>query len=98
MPARCLRVSALRVFDLASRGDQADACVLKGASGLAVFVQQAKKQMLGADVVMVERLGFLLRQHHHPPGGISESLEHANLPLVAPSTVGLPTLPATRAQ
>ena len=47
------------------------------------LVDEAEEDVLGADVVVVEQAGLLLRQHHDPPGPVGEPLEHA-APTVPP--------------
>ena len=39
--------------------------------------EQAEQQVLGADVVVRQAAGLLLRQHHHRAGLIGEAFEHA---------------------
>jgi hypothetical protein len=36
--------------------------------------------MLGANVIVLKRLGLCLRLYHSPPCPVSEPLEHAPLP------------------
>ena len=54
-----------------------------GGDALAL-VDQAKQDVLGTDVVVVEHPGLFLRQNHNSPGPVGEPLEH----LVASSPSG----------
>ena len=54
-----------------------------GGDALAL-VDQAKQDVLGADVVVVEHPGLFLSQNHNPPRPVGKPLEH----LVAPSPSG----------
>ncbi|CAB5069064.1 unannotated protein [freshwater metagenome] len=65
------------VLDLASHCFQRDAEGLQGFCGNTLaLMNEAKKDVLRPDVRVVEQTRFLLRQHHNPPGSISESFEH----------------------
>jgi hypothetical protein len=39
-------------------------------------VNEAKKDVLGSDVVVIEESGLLLSQHDHPSGSVSEAFKH----------------------
>jgi hypothetical protein len=39
-------------------------------------VEHPEEDVLRPDVVVVEQAGFLLGQHHHPTGLVSETFEH----------------------
>src|SRR5205823_11825499 len=41
------------------------------------LMDEAKQQVLGADVVVVQHPGFVLSQDHHPLGPVGEPLKHA---------------------
>jgi len=41
------------------------------------LVDEAKEDVLGADVVVVEHPGFFLRQDDNPPRSVCEPLEHS---------------------
>jgi len=54
---------------------------LQHASGEALLLaQQAQKDVLGADVVVLERARLLLREDDHLPGSFCKSLEHGVVP------------------
>jgi hypothetical protein len=56
---------------------QVDAEVLQhGRGDAAALLDQAEQDVLGADVLVVEALGFLLGKVHHLAGAISEPVEH----------------------
>ena len=40
------------------------------------LVDEPEQDVLGADVAVVERPGFMLRQDHHPPRPVGEPLKH----------------------
>ena len=40
------------------------------------LVNEAKKDVLGSDVVVIEESGLLLSQHDHPSGSVSEAFKH----------------------
>ena len=49
---------------------------LKGDTDTLTLVDQAKQNVLGPDVVVVEQAGFFLSQDDDPTGPVCESLEH----------------------
>jgi hypothetical protein len=53
-----------------------------------LFAQQAKQDVFGANVVVLERAGFFLGQHDNVPGALCEPLKHS------PPIVRTPRLPA----
>ncbi len=64
--------------DLVADGFQVDAHALERSGGDALaLVDQPEEDVLGADVVVVQEPGFLLGEHHHPPGPVGEPLEHS---------------------
>ena len=50
---------------------------LKHACGQALLLaEQPQQNVLGPDVIVLERPGFFLRQHHNLAGSLCKSLEH----------------------
>jgi len=47
-----------------------------------LLAQQAEQDVLGADVVVLEGAGFILRQHHHLAGTFGKPLKHARAPFL----------------
>jgi hypothetical protein len=73
------------LLDLLAHGLLADAERLQRLGGDAVALAgQAKQDVLGPDVVVVEHPGLFLRQDHNPPRPVGKPLEH----LMAPSPSG----------
>ena len=65
------------VDDLLANGVEADAHGLQGAGGDAfAFVDEAEKDVLGADVIVVEKTSFFLGQDNDSASPLGESLEH----------------------
>src|ERR1700722_10580133 len=92
MPGRGLLALADDLLNLLSHGLEADPQRLERLCGDALtFVDEAKQDVLSADVVVVEHPGFFLSQDNNPPRPVGKPLEH----LVAPhSAVGqAPVLP-----
>ena len=59
-----------------SRTPTVDAHAFEGASGDAfALVEQSEKDVLGADVAVVEEPRFFLGQDHDPAGSIGEALK-----------------------
>ena len=75
--ARCLLTLADDLFNLVTNGLERDVHALErlGSNTLAL-VDEAKQDVLGADVVVVEHARFFLRQHHNPSSPVGKSLEH----------------------
>jgi hypothetical protein len=72
------RLAALAddLLDLVAHGLEGDAELLEGLGSHALaLVDEAEQDVLGADVVVVEQAGLLLRQHHDPAGPVGEPLE-----------------------
>jgi hypothetical protein len=56
---------------------------VEDAGGKALLLaQQAEQDVLGADVVVLEGAGFILRQHHHLAGTFGKPLKHARAPFL----------------
>jgi hypothetical protein len=67
----------LALLDVPSGRGQRHSGSLQRSSGFVIFdVQQAKQQMLGADAVMGQQPGLVLRQHEDLAAAISETLQH----------------------
>ena len=74
---RRLGAAADDVDDFAAHGLQRDAHGFQGLRGDAVtFADQAEQDVLGADVIVVELAGLVLRQDDDAPGAVGEPLEH----------------------
>ena len=85
MPARCLLTLADDLLDLLADALQGDPEGLQGLRGHTLaLVDEAKQDVLGADVVVVEHPGLFLRQDDNPPRSIGEPLEHAHSSPTAP--------------
>jgi hypothetical protein len=85
VPGRRLLSLADDLLDLLPHGLQADPQRLQRLGGYALaLVDQAKQDVLRADVVVVERPGLFLRQDHNPPRPVGKPFEH----LAAPSPSG----------
>ena len=68
------------LFDLAAHGLERDAEALQRLrSDPFAFVDQAEQDVLGADVAVVQQPGFLLSEHHDPPGPIGEAFKHVEV-------------------
>ena len=66
------------LLDLRAHGLERDVEALQSLGGDALaLVDQAEQDVLGPDVVVGEHAGLFLGQHDHPPGSVSEPLEHA---------------------
>ena len=73
------------VLHLLADGLQRDAHGLQRLGGEPLALgEQPQEEVLGPDVVVVEAAGFVLGQHHDPPGPIGEALEHLGLPIGMP--------------
>src|SRR3712207_1551025 len=72
--------------DLRAHTLDGDVQRLEDAGGEALFLtQQTEQDVLGADVVVLERARLFLRENDHLPGALCESLEHV---LLGPSYGG----------
>ena len=91
-----LRTLADDLNDLAADGFEVDAETFERASGDAfTLVDQPEKDVLGADVVVVEETRLFLGEDDDPPGPVCESLEHVS---IHPSNIyGAPLVGAPRA-
>ena len=78
------------VHDLRPCPVKGDAKRLEHTCGKAVLLaEQAEQDVLGADIVVPEVAGFLLRTDDYAPGLVCEALEHAPQPTVArPAPLG----------
>ncbi|SKT88236.1 Protein of uncharacterised function (DUF3170) [Mycobacteroides abscessus subsp. abscessus] len=86
VPGRRLLTLADDLLDLAAHPFQRDAQRLERLGGDALaLMDQTQQDVLGADVVVVEHAGLFLGQHNHPPGAVSESLEHRSPSLPRPA-------------
>src|SRR5689334_19993052 len=78
VPARCLLALADDLLDLLPDALQGDPEGFQGLRGHTLaLVDEAKEDVLGADVVVVEHPGFFLRQDDNPPRSVCEPLEHS---------------------
>ena len=78
-PDRRQLASAEDVLDTAAHRGERDAERLECPRGHALaLVDQAEEDVLGAYLVVVEPPRFLLSQHDHATGPISEPLEHGH--------------------
>ena len=69
------------LLDLAADGLERDAEGLEGLRGDALaLVDETEQDVLGADVVVVEEAGLLLRQDHDSTGPVGETFEQGVLP------------------
>ena len=67
------------LLDLRAHRFQRDAHLLQGLGGHALtLVDETEQDVLRADVVVVQHLGLVLGQHHHPARAVSETLEHSS--------------------
>ena len=81
MPGRRLLPPADDLLDLLPHRFQADPQRLKGLGRHALaLMDEAKQDVLGADVVVVEHPGLFLSQDHNPSRPVGKPLEH----LIAP--------------
>ena len=65
------------VLDLLAHSVERDVQRLESLSGNAfTFVDQTEQDVLGADVVVVEHLGFFLRQDNDAASAVGKSLKH----------------------
>ena len=66
------------LLDLAPDLAQIDVEILEDVGGhAAAFLDQAEQDVFRADVLVVEALGLLIGQLHHPAGTVGEAFEHA---------------------
>src|SRR6266849_5367551 len=85
MPGRGLLPLADDLLHLLAHRLEPDPQRLKRLGRFALaLMDEAEQDVLGADVVMVERPGLFLSQDHNPPRPVGEPLEH----LAAPSPSG----------
>jgi hypothetical protein len=76
VPGRHRRTAADDLLDQVAHGVQGDAKPGQRPDGEAVAIpDEAEQEVLGADVVVVEAPGFVLRQDDHPPCPAGESFE-----------------------
>ncbi len=81
LPGGDLLAGADDAHDLGAHALDGDVEALEHAGGQALLLaQQAEQDVLGADVVVLERPRLLLRENDHLPGPFCESLEHGALP------------------
>ena len=75
--------------DLRAHALDGDVEALQHASGEPLLLaKQAEQDVLGPDVVVLERSRLLLRENDHLPGSFCESLEHLLLILPAAALTG----------
>ncbi len=81
LPGGDLLTGADDAHDLGAHALDGDVQALQHAGGQTLLLaQQAEQDVLGADVVVLERPRLLLRENDHLPGPFCESLEHCVLP------------------
>ena len=79
--ARRVATGADDVLDLGAHGIQGDAHGFQSLRcDTLALLDQAEQDVLGADVVVIQRACFLLRQHNDAARAIREPLEHGVLP------------------
>ena len=95
VPGRRLLALADDLLDLLPHGIQADPQRLERLGRYTfALMDEAKQDVLGADVVVIEHPGFFLRQDNNPPRSIGKPLEHVVALLTARGRDGSgPTLP-----
>jgi hypothetical protein len=77
MPGGSLLTPANNLFHLVPDRLLGDSHHLEGLSGYAfAFVDKAEQEVLGADVVMVERSCFFLGKDHYATGSVGKALKH----------------------
>jgi hypothetical protein len=77
VPRRCLLALAHDLFNLLAHRLRADLQRLQRPGRHALrFKDQAKQQVLGADVVVVQHPGLFFSQDHHPPRPVGKPLKH----------------------
>ncbi len=77
LPGGDLLAGADDAHDLRAHALDGDVEALEHAGGQALLLaQQPQQDVLGADVVVLERTRLFLREDHHLPGPFCESLEH----------------------
>ena len=78
---RSLRTLADDLDDLLSHRFEADPHRLSRATGCdaLALVDEAQQDVLGSDVVVVEKSRFFLREDHNPPGPVGEPFKHSLL-------------------
>ena len=80
MPGRRLLALADDLDDFVTNRRQVDTHAFEGPRGDAfALVEQPQKDVLGADVVVIEEPGFFLGQHHDPSGSVGEAFKHSTL-------------------
>ena len=73
-----VRAALHQLFDLQADLAEIDLQVLQHVGGhAAAFLDQAKQDVLGADILVVEPLCLLVRQLHDFAGAVGESLVHS---------------------
>ena len=81
LPGGDLLAGADDPHDLRAHALDGDVEALQHAGGQALLLaQQPEQDVLGADVVVLERPRLLLRENDHLPGPFCESLEHCVIP------------------
>ena len=77
LPARHLLTGADDAHDLGAHALDGDVEGLEDAGGEALLLaEQTEEDVLGPDVVVLERARLFLRENDHLPGSLCESLEH----------------------
>ena len=81
MPGRRLLALADDLLDLLPDRVQADPQRLQRLGPYTLtLTDEAEQEVLGADVVVIEPLGFFLREGHNPPRPVGKPLEHCPPP------------------
>ena len=90
LPGGDLLAGADDAHDLRAHALDGDVEALEHARGQALLLaQQAEQDVLGADVVVLERPRLLLRENDHLAGPFCESLEHRVIPSCGTAPQGL---------
>ena len=72
----CIGVDRHHLLDALDHILVLHAQAIEGLGGQAVvFLDQGKEHMFGAHIGLMERAGFVLRDHQHLPGLIGEFIE-----------------------
>jgi hypothetical protein len=70
------------LHDLVTNVLKVDAHTFQGTSGDSfTFVEETQKNVLGADVAVVETASFFLGEDYHPPRSVGKSLKHLTVSL-----------------
>src|SRR5581483_6549452 len=90
LPGGDLLAGADDADDLPANALNRDVEALEDAGRQALLLaQQSEQDVLGADVVVLERPRLFLRENHNLPGPLRESLEHLVLPSCSWRTLGV---------